>query len=73
MFTSVLVGVDRSEHAKAALKEAIDIARTQHAALTVLVAYDTVMSWGPVSPLPQSLTTTSSPAAVAKPRPFPTS
>jgi nucleotide-binding universal stress UspA family protein len=53
MFTSVLVGVDRSEHARAALTHAVDIARTQHASLTVLVAYSTLMPWGPVAPLPQ--------------------
>jgi nucleotide-binding universal stress UspA family protein len=54
MFTSVLVGIDRSEHARVALAQAVDIARTQHASLTVLVAYSTLLPWGPVSPLPQS-------------------
>jgi nucleotide-binding universal stress UspA family protein len=54
MFTSILVGVDRSEHARVALTHAVDIARTQHASLTVLVAYSTLMSWGPVAPLPQT-------------------
>jgi nucleotide-binding universal stress UspA family protein len=54
MFTSILVGVDRSQHAKVALTQAIDIARTQQASLTVLVAFSTLMPWGPVSPLPQS-------------------
>jgi nucleotide-binding universal stress UspA family protein len=54
MFTSIVVGVDRSEHSKVALTQAVDIARTQHAALTVVVAYTTVMPWGPVAPLPQS-------------------
>jgi len=53
MFKSILVGVDRSEHARAALREAIDIARTQQSSITVVIAYSTVMPWGPVSPLPQ--------------------
>ena len=54
MFTSILVGFDRSKHAQVALSQAVDIARTQGASLTVLVAYSTLMPWGPVSPLPQS-------------------
>jgi nucleotide-binding universal stress UspA family protein len=54
MFTSILVGIDRSEHAQVALSQAVDIARTQQASLTVLVAYSTQMPWGPVAPLPQS-------------------
>ena len=54
MFKSIVVGVDRSEHAQAALAQAVDIARTQQSALTVVVAYSTVMPWGPVAPLPQS-------------------
>jgi nucleotide-binding universal stress UspA family protein len=54
MFKSIVVGVDRSEHAKVALSQAVDIARTQQAALTVVVAYSTLMPWGPVAPLPQS-------------------
>jgi nucleotide-binding universal stress UspA family protein len=54
MFTSLLVGVDRSQHAQVALTQAVDIARTQRASLTVLVAYSTLMPWGPVAPLPQT-------------------
>jgi nucleotide-binding universal stress UspA family protein len=55
MFASILVGVDRSEHAQVALTQAIDIARAEKASLTVLAAYSTQMSWGPVAPLPQSV------------------
>jgi nucleotide-binding universal stress UspA family protein len=54
MFKSIVVGVDRSQHAQVALAQAVDIARTQQSALTVVIAYSTVMPWGPVAPLPQS-------------------
>lgn len=51
MFSSILVGVDRSEHAWVALEQAIDLARAEGAAMTVLVAYSGVIQWGP-APLP---------------------
>jgi nucleotide-binding universal stress UspA family protein len=38
VFSSILVGVDRSEHARAALEQAIDLARAEGAAHTVVVA-----------------------------------
>jgi nucleotide-binding universal stress UspA family protein len=41
MFTNVLVAIDRSTHAQAALREAADIARTQGASLTIVTVYST--------------------------------
>jgi nucleotide-binding universal stress UspA family protein len=57
MFTKVLVAYDRSNHAKSALDQAIDIARTQGAELTVLTSYSTILAWpGAVAPgITQSL------------------
>ncbi|MEO6798051.1 MAG: universal stress protein [Candidatus Dormibacter sp.] len=39
MFHRIVVGVDGSAHAAAALKQAIDIARTQRASLTLITAW----------------------------------
>jgi nucleotide-binding universal stress UspA family protein len=49
MFTKILVAYDRSPHARAALGHAIDIAATQHAQLTVLTSYSTVLAWPAMS------------------------
>ena len=45
MFTSVLVAYDRSRHARAALAQAADIARTQGASLTILTAWTSQLPW----------------------------
>jgi nucleotide-binding universal stress UspA family protein len=45
VFKSILVAVDRSEHGRAAVREAVDIALTQDASLTILTVYSTLLSW----------------------------
>jgi nucleotide-binding universal stress UspA family protein len=51
MFTSILVGADRSEHAVAAVREAADIARAEGASLTIMSVYSSRLPW-PVTMAP---------------------
>jgi len=55
VFRSILVGVDRSAHAHAAVTHAADIARAQGATLTIMTVYTTLPSWqNPMAgPVPQ--------------------
>jgi nucleotide-binding universal stress UspA family protein len=50
VFHDILVAVDGSPHARAAVREAADIARAQNAGLTLLSAYSSVLPWPAVMP-----------------------
>jgi nucleotide-binding universal stress UspA family protein len=55
MFKSVLVAWDGSEHAKRALDEAVDLARTQGARLTLLTVAAPLLVWpGYVPPISEA-------------------
>jgi nucleotide-binding universal stress UspA family protein len=45
MFSSILVAVDRSEHARAAVRVAVHIARAGRGALTLMTVYSSQLSW----------------------------
>ena len=55
MFKSILVAWDGSEHAKRALDEAVDLARTQHGRLTLLTVAAPLRVWpGYVPPISEA-------------------
>lgn len=55
MFTSILVGADRSAHARAAVRQAVDIAVTQGATLTIVTVFSSQLPW-PVAMAPSGIT-----------------
>src|SRR5579872_2844716 len=45
MFSSILVGVDRSENSRAAVRHAADIASHRRASLTLIAVYNPQLPW----------------------------
>jgi nucleotide-binding universal stress UspA family protein len=45
VFSNILVAVDDSPHAQAALREAADVARAQGASLTIVTVYSSLLPW----------------------------
>jgi nucleotide-binding universal stress UspA family protein len=68
VFRSILVGVDRSAHAHAAVTHAADIARAQGATLSIMTVYTTLPSWQSAfsGPVPQDFYETFAAAAKAE-------